>query len=35
MSEQNKLRGTGEEAAKDPSEMQTVSLINNNLSFIP
>ena len=34
MSEQNKLQATGEEAAKDPSETQTVSLINNNLSFI-
>ena len=26
MSEQNKLQGTGEEAVKDPSETQTVSL---------
>ena len=29
MSEQNKLQGAGEEAAKDLSETQTVSLINN------
>ena len=34
MSKQNNLQRTGEEAAKDPSEMQKVSLINNNLSFI-
>ena len=34
MSEQNKLQATGEEAGKDRSETQTVSLINNNLSFI-
>ena len=34
MSEQNNLHGTEEEVAKDLSETQTVSLINNNLSFI-
>ena len=34
MSEQNKLQGTGEEAAKDLSETQTVGLINSNSSFI-
>ena len=33
MSEQNKLQGTGEEAGKDLSETQTVSLMNNS-SFI-
>ena len=29
MSEQNRLQGTGEEATKDLSETQTVSLLNN------
>ena len=34
MSEQNKLQATAQEAGKDLSETQTVSLINNNSSFI-
>ena len=34
MSEQHKLQATGEEAGKDPSETQTVSLIDNNSSLI-
>ena len=33
MSEQNKLQAIGEEAGKDLSETQTVSLMNNS-SFI-
>ena len=34
MSEQNKLQGTGKEAAKDLSETQTVSLINKKFCSI-
>ena len=34
MSEQNRLQGTGEAAAKDLSETPKVSLINNNSSFL-